>query len=169
MRRLICVIVVCIWHKEVASFTVQGFHQMFVFLHNRSFRIDSVIVARKIIQVKRIRHVFAASCRKIYCSTAPRLKSQSDDLWNSVAWRKEVKYRKIPRTLNSVWLFELQHEKTNKWPVRSTKTQISLSIRPVWSESSLSAWKKVGSLPTHWVQREDWLDCMDVQGDLSPR
>ena len=34
------------------------------------------------------------------------------------------------------------------------KTQISLGIRPVWSESSLSAWRKVGSLATHrliWV------------------
>ena len=35
-----------------------------------------------------------------------------------------------------------------KWPVRPAKTQISLGIRPDWSESSLSAWKKVGSLAT---------------------
>ena len=30
-----------------------------------------------------------------------------------------------------------------------------LGIRPVWSESSLSAWRKHGSLATHWVHRED--------------
>ena len=36
-----------------------------------------------------------------------------------------------------------------------TKTQISLGIRPVWSESSLSAWWKVGSLATHKVHSED--------------
>ena len=35
--------------------------------------------------------------------------------------------------------------------VRPVKTQIS----PVWSESSLSAWRKLGSLATHWVHSED--------------
>ena len=32
--------------------------------------------------------------------------------------------------------------------VRPAKPQISLGIRPVWSESSLSAWRKLGSLAT---------------------
>ena len=41
---------------------------------------------------------------------------------------------------------EPQHDKTNKVSVRPAKTQISLGIRPVWSESSLSAWRKLGSL-----------------------
>ena len=31
------------------------------------------------------------------------------------------------------------------------KTQISLDIHPVRSESSLSAWRKLGSLATHWA------------------
>ena len=35
------------------------------------------------------------------------------------------------------------------------KTQISLGIRPVWSESSLSAWRNLRSLATHWVHNED--------------
>ena len=35
------------------------------------------------------------------------------------------------------------------------KIQISLGIRPVWSESSLSTWRKLGSLDTHWVHSED--------------
>ena len=43
----------------------------------------------------------------------------------------------------------------NKMAVRPAKTQISLSIRPVWSDSSLSAWKKFGSLSTHWAHREN--------------
>ena len=34
-------------------------------------------------------------------------------------------------------------------------TQISLGISPVWSESSLSAWRKLGSLPTHRVHSKD--------------
>ena len=39
--------------------------------------------------------------------------------------------------------------------VRPAKTQISLGIRTVWSESSLSAWRKFGSLATHWVHCKD--------------
>ena len=35
------------------------------------------------------------------------------------------------------------------------KTQISLGICPVWSESSLSVWRKLGSLVTRWAQSED--------------
>ena len=61
-----------------------------------------------------------------------------------------------------VWLdlprssrFEPPHDKTNKMEVRPTKTQISLGIRPVWSESSLSTWRKLGSLATHWAHSED--------------
>ena len=40
--------------------------------------------------------------------------------------------------------------------VRPAKTQISLGIRPAWSESSLSAWRKLGSLSTCWAHGEDW-------------
>ena len=50
---------------------------------------------------------------------------------------------------------EPQHDKTNKVTVRPAKTQISLGIRPVWSESSLSAWRNLGSLATHWVHSKD--------------
>ena len=38
-----------------------------------------------------------------------------------------------------VSLFEPPHDKTNKMSMRPAKTQISLGIRPVWSESSLCA------------------------------
>ena len=52
------------------------------------------------------------------------------------------------------WFFESRHDKTNKMNVRPAKTQISLGIRPVWSESSLSTWRKLGSLTTHQVHSE---------------
>ena len=39
--------------------------------------------------------------------------------------------------------------KPTKWHVRPAKIPISLGIRPVWSESSLSAWRKRGSLATN--------------------
>ena len=55
------------------------------------------------------------------------------------------------------WFYhrELRHDKTNKMRVRPAKTQISLGIRPVWSESSLCAWRNLGSLATHWAHSED--------------
>ena len=52
-------------------------------------------------------------------------------------------------------IIEPRHDKTNKMTVRPAKTQISLGIRPVWSESSLSAWSKLGSFATHWANSED--------------
>ena len=45
--------------------------------------------------------------------------------------------------------------KRTKWLVRPAKTQTSLGICPVWSESSLSAWRKLGFLDTHWAHSED--------------
>ena len=50
---------------------------------------------------------------------------------------------------------EPRHDKTNKVSVRPAKTQISMGIRPVWTETSLSAWRKLGSLATHWAHNED--------------
>ena len=52
-------------------------------------------------------------------------------------------------------VYEPRHDKTNKMAVRPAKTQISLGIRPVWSGSSLSAWRIIGSLDTHWAHSED--------------
>ena len=51
--------------------------------------------------------------------------------------------------------YEPRHDKTNKVTVRPAKTQIRMGIRPVWSESSLSARWKLGSLATYWVHSED--------------
>ena len=36
-------------------------------------------------------------------------------------------------------IIEPRHDKTSKMSVRTAKTQLSLGIRPVWSESSLCA------------------------------
>ena len=50
---------------------------------------------------------------------------------------------------------EPRHDKTNNVAVRPGKTQISLGIRSVWLESSMSAWRKLGSLAIHWAHSED--------------
>ena len=48
-------------------------------------------------------------------------------------------------------------------------------LRSAWasaqSDQSLRcpAWRKLGSLGTHWAQSEDWLDWEDTQADLSLR
>ena len=54
-----------------------------------------------------------------------------------------------------VEILKHRHDKTNKMSVRPAKTQISLGIRQVWSESSLSAWRKLGSLATRWAHSKD--------------
>ena len=52
-------------------------------------------------------------------------------------------------------IYEPPHDKTNNVVVRPAKTQISLGIRPVWSEFSLSAWRMLGPLATHWAHNKD--------------
>ena len=52
-------------------------------------------------------------------------------------------------------VYETVHDKPAKWHVRPAKTQISLGICPVWSESLLSTWRKLGSLATQWVHSKD--------------
>ena len=57
--------------------------------------------------------------------------------------------------------------KSTKWPVHPGETQISLGILcPVWSESSMSAWRNIGPLTTCWAHSEDWSDWADAQADL---
>ena len=53
--------------------------------------------------------------------------------------------------------FEPPHDKTNKMICAPAKSQISLSIRPVGSESSLCAWRNLGSshVANHWAHSED--------------
>ena len=59
--------------------------------------------------------------------------------------------------------------KQKQLPVRPAKTQISLCIRPVWSESSLPARRNLGSITGHWAHSEDWPYWADAQADLSLR
>ena len=64
----------------------------------------------------------------------------------------QSKYRKM------LWKWEkLSHimTKGTTWHMRPAKTLISLGICPVWSGSSLAAWRKLGSLATHWVHSKD--------------
>ena len=56
-----------------------------------------------------------------------------------------------------------------KWAFRPAKTQISLGIRPVWSEFSMCApWVAKDPSFLH-ADSEDWSDWADAQADLSHR
>ena len=68
-------------------------------------------------------------------------------------------------------LYELRHDKTNKVSVRPAKTQISLGIRPVWSDRVFAVRMKKPwaiSYPLS-AQRRLWSDWADAQADLSLR
>ena len=70
------------------------------------------------------------------------------------------------RLVHVWWEYEPPHDKTNKMTVRPALTQISLGICPVWSESSLSAWRKLGPLA---LPIERTAKTADAQADLSLR
>ena len=59
------------------------------------------------------------------------------------------------KVIQSHFTYEPPHDKTNKVSVHPVKTQISLGIRPVWSASSLSAWRKFRSLATYLAHSKD--------------
>ena len=64
------------------------------------------------------------------------------DFWNWALFSVRVKWfsHMILSAWKQIrWVFEPPHDKTNKIAVRPRKTQISLGIHPVWSESSLCA------------------------------
>ena len=70
-------------------------------------------------------------------------------LMTGLIWHRETLWS--PRSgkweLVALLATNLNRRKTKptKWHVRPAKTQISLGIRQVWSESSLSAWRRFGS------------------------
>ena len=67
--------------------------------------------------------------------------------------------------MNKLYMYELQTgiritepwrgRKRTFWHVCPTKTQISLRIRTVWSESLLWAWRNIASLAIQNTPRED--------------
>ena len=68
-----------------------------------------------------------------------------------------------------ILLSEPPHDKPAKWPLRPAKTQNSLGIRQVWSESSQSAWRNIQSSATHWAHCEALIRLDGAQADLSLR
>ena len=67
--------------------------------------------------------------------------------------------------------YDLPQDKTNRLTVRPAKTQISLGVLTVWSESSLCAqWvAKEGPTLSSCRQRRLWSGWVDAQADLGLR
>ena len=59
-----------------------------------------------------------------------------------------LNYHQIP----TIWAASWQNQQNG---MCAQRRQISLGIRPVWSESSLSAWRNLGSLAIHWGDSKD--------------
>ena len=60
------------------------------------------------------------------------------------------------RTKQSLYMSRLMDDKNQQNGMCAQRRQVSLGIRPVRSESSLSAWRKLESLAaTHWAHSED--------------
>ena len=72
-----------------------------------------------------------------------------------IVWMNCLMVKSHWSTFRIITANEQPRDKTKKWHVHPTKTQISLGIRPVWSECWLSAWRKLGSLTTHWAHSKD--------------
>ena len=75
--------------------------------------------------------------------------------WIKLLWSGSTLFALTFLVKNLRSLLEPRHDKTNKVSMHPATTQISLGICPVWSESSFSTWRRLGSLATHWVHSED--------------
>ena len=78
-------------------------------------------------------------------------------MYDVFMWILSIKYFRRMLNLQQSNSPHMSHlmTKPTKWHVCPARTPISLSISPVWSESSLSAWRKLGFLATHWAHNED--------------
>ena len=62
-----------------------------------------------------------------------------------------IQYLEFYDTL--IWAAAWQNQQNDMCAQRRLRS--GLGIHPVWSESSLSAWKSIGTLATHWADSED--------------
>ena len=90
-----------------------------------------------------------------------------------------IVHKKQRLMFSNIWAASWQNQQTGmciqrrlRWAWASAQADLSLCwthIRPVWSESSLSARRKLGFLVSLWGHSDDWSDWADAQADLSLR
>ena len=128
--------------------------------HLRS--LISAFVVRCLDSIVSLVSIFAITLAGL-CSWAGRFESYlvGNPQRQVFSWRGSTVSQDFFKKTKWKALIEPPHAKTNNVAVCTAKTQISLGIRPVWSESSLSAWRKLGSLATHWAHSFCWF-CHEV-------
>ena len=94
-------------------------------------------------------------CVFFYTGVSLKEKKEKKKKLGISSWWKNLIILKccVAKVVTSI--FEPPHDKTDKVAVHPVKTRISPGIHPVWLESLLSAWRKLGSLATHWVHSKD--------------
>ena len=111
--------------------------------------------------------VFAVRMKKLWVLSYPlsaqrRLWSDRVDCWLVLSCRGSTVFGLFK---NLAFASRLSHSMTKptKRHLHPAKTHISLGIRLVWSEPSLSAWRNRGSLAIHWVHSENSESLLDAQ------
>ena len=66
-----------------------------------------------------------------------------------------------------IWAASWQNQQNDYAPSEDSDQRSAWVSAKVWSESSLSAWRKLGSLATQWMHSEDWSDWANAQADES--
>ena len=90
----------------------------------------------------------------IYIQFIPRIHNKCFSC--TVKWRLGMILTMIIIYTRNKYSLSNYTKKPMKSPVSPAKTQISLGIRLVWSKSSLSAWRNLGSLAIHWAHTKDY-------------
>ena len=126
-------------------------------LHKQYFKIHVIVTWFEVLlypfDVRARRHIRSFPWDKI---KYPRWSYCCNDIHVFIAFLPVLSDCAKNEKTNEPW-----HDKTNKMSVRPVKTQISLGIRPVWSESSLCAqWVAKDSRFLH-ADSEDWSDWAD--------
>ena len=97
-------------------------------------------------------------------SIQSRLQSRKERLART---SKRLSYQNhVEMSTHTIWAASWQNQQNGmcaQWRLRSTWASAQSD------QSSLSTWRKLGSLATHWAHSEDWLDWADAQADLSLR
>ena len=118
---------------------------------------SKLIINKFVNSVSRLQRIFFLESVKTTSSSNSRRKST---LYNRLGAEQEKR---------GALLLSHSMTKQTKWHERPAKTQISLGIRPVWSESSLCAqWAAKDPRFLH-ADSKDWSDWADAQANLRLR
>ena len=208
MRRLICTFVIRIWqnryHDMAQVFTLKHWIDfcfialncigyILVYLDVIMFEDAKTISITEQNRTEQNRTLFLHVHTR-YIPTSPKKENDRNlpkhsELWrnnqNDVkTWREQDPETNNLAKINAIIIFEPPHDKTNKWFVHLTKSQISLGVRPLWSDCSheeslgpklpiehtpKTLVKAHSENPDQSAQRRLWSDWANAQADLSLR